>query len=298
MHVSAQSGLGVVVTGFDEKDPHHVATVRDLIYTKKIVVLKAQECDAVQFRTLGEAFGDVIPYYEPLYHHPDAHEVFVSSNVPVNGHAVGVPRTGLFWHSDYQFMARPFDITMIFPKVIPQRNRGTYFINLATAYRHLPERLQDAAQRMTAVHTVRRYFKIRPDDVYRPLGDIVAEVEARTPPVQAPAVQRHGYTGEPVLYISEGFTVDLLDESGTSQPDLLHELLAASGQTEPVQEHPALHLQTYEAGDMLLWDNRCLSHRAVHAARPEPAVSWRVTVQDRTLPADSIQTPAMEVTAR
>ncbi len=31
---------------------------------------------------------------------------------------------------------------------------------------------------------------------------------------------------------------------------------------------------------LLVWDNRSLMHRALHTTQPEPAVSFRVTVQD------------------
>jgi hypothetical protein len=42
-------------------------------------------------------------YYEPVYHHPDTDLIFVSSNLPKDGKQIGVPKTGKFWHADYQF---------------------------------------------------------------------------------------------------------------------------------------------------------------------------------------------------
>ncbi len=42
-----------------------------------------------------------------MYQHPEVPEIFVSSNVPENGRQIGVPKTGRFWHADYQFMPDP-----------------------------------------------------------------------------------------------------------------------------------------------------------------------------------------------
>jgi taurine dioxygenase len=50
-------------------------------------------------------------------------------------------------------------------------------------------------------------------------------------------------------------------------------------------EHDNIHLQTFEKGDLLVWDNRSLVHRALHTSNSEPAVSYRVTVYDDQDPA-------------
>ncbi|MCX4386292.1 TauD/TfdA family dioxygenase [Micromonospora peucetia] len=285
MKISPQAGrkFGVIVEGFDAEtaSPQEIVELKKAIYTNKIAVLKNQDLSPRQFLALGERLGRVSEYYEPVYHHPEVKEVFVSSNVKEeDGRQIGVPKTGKFWHSDYQFMPRPFDITMIYPQVVPSKNRGTYFINMATAYEKLSEELKLAAKDTTATHSVLRYFKIRPTDVYRPISEIIDEVNAKTPPVTSPLAFAHPHTDETVLYVSEGFTLSLQDADGNDRSELLTELLTATGQLDRTYEHENIHLQTFEKGDMLLWDNRSLIHRALHTATPEPAVSYRVTVYD------------------
>jgi taurine dioxygenase len=285
MKISPQVGkkFGVVVEGFDAEkaSAEDIAELKKAVYTNKIAVLKNQDLDAHQFLALGKRLGEVREYYEPVYHHPDVKEVFVSSNVKEeDGRQVGVPKTGKFWHSDYQFMPRPFDITLIYPQVVPSKNRGTYFINMVEAYEKLSEDLKLSVKGTTATHSVLRYFKIRPTDVYRPISEIIDEVNAKTPPVTSPTAVTHPKTGETILYLSEGFTLSVQDGEGNDRADLLQELLTATGQLDRSYEHENIHLQTFEKGDMLVWDNRSLIHRALHTATPEPAVSWRVTVYD------------------
>lgn len=280
MRITRQDGIGVIAENFDSSSDEEVRALKEAVYRDKIVVLKDQDLDPKQFLALGTRLGTPETYYEPIYHHPEVKEVFVSSNVGDGEKRVGVPKTGKFWHSDYQFMPRPFDITMIYPQVVPSKNRGTFFIDLTKAYENLSEELKVAAKGTTAWHSVRRYFKIRPSDVYRPLSEIIEEVDAKTPPVALPTAHPHRRTDETILYLSEGFTLSITDADGREQPELLHELLAATGQLDRDFEHPAIHLQTYDKGDLLLWDNRSLVHRALHTATDEPAVSYRVTVYD------------------
>ncbi|MDG4794558.1 TauD/TfdA family dioxygenase [Micromonospora sp. WMMD1082] len=285
MEISPQPDqkFGVVVEGFDANtaSDDDIATLKNTVYTNKIAVLKNQDLDPHGFLALGRRMGRVEPYYEPVYHHPEVKEVFVSSNVSSEGGAqIGVPKTGRFWHSDYQFMPQAFDLTLIYPQVVPTQNRGTYFINMVEAYDRLSEDLKTAVKGTSAVQSVRRYFKIRPSDVYRPIKEILEEIEAKTPAVVRPTLYTHRFSGETVLYISEAGTESIQDENGRANPELLRELLEATGQLDMTFSNDLIQLQTFEKGDMLIWDNMSLIHRALHTATPEPAVSYRVTVWD------------------
>nr|WP_245736640.1 TauD/TfdA family dioxygenase [Micromonospora pattaloongensis] len=255
--------------------------LKKLVYTEKIVVLRGQRLSSPEFIDLGRRLGRIDVYYEPMYHHPEYPEIFVSSNVSSGDQRVGVPQTGKFWHADYQFMAEPFGLTLIYPQVLPKKNRGTYFIDMGRVYEQLPDELKAAVASTRTMHSPRRYFKIRPSDVYRPIKDLLEEIEQKTPAVAHPTVFRHPVTGERVLYLSEAFAYEIHDADGTVRTDdLLDRLLEFSGQLDATFTSEYIHLQTYEPDDLLIWDNRSLVHRALHTATPEPAVSHRVTVHD------------------
>ncbi|MBU6529705.1 TauD/TfdA dioxygenase family protein [Streptomyces sp. NPDC057245] len=285
MQIKDQPGapLGAIVEDFDHTgaSDSDIDALKRTVYTKKIAVLKDQDLTPQAFLALGRRLGRPETYYEPMYRHPDVPEVFVSSNVPENGRQIGVPKTGKFWHADYQFMPDPFGITLIHPQVVPEKNRGTYFIDMGRAHERLPEELRKEIAGTRCRHSVRKYFKIRPHDVYRPISEIIAEIETRTPPVVRPTTFTHPMTGETVLHLSEGFTVGIEDAGG--QPldeDLLKRLFDATGQLDDTFEHEGIHLQGFEKGDLLVWDNRSLIHRARHTTTAEPTVSHRVTVHD------------------
>lgn len=277
------SRIGVHVDEFDAMTApaEDLTALKQLVYTDRIVVLRNQGLSPAEFVEFGRRLGQVETYYQPMYHHPEHKEIFVSSNVKEDGAQVGVPQTGKFWHHDYSFMPRPFGLTLIYPQVVPERNRGTYFIDMARAYENLPDALKAEIRDSRGLNSVRRYFKIRPTDVYRPISEVLAEIESVTPAAAHPTVFTHPVTGEQVLYISEAVTYRLEDAAGEGlRQGLLDELFEACGQADTTFSHEYIHLQTFEKGDMLLWDNRSLVHRALHTVNPEPTVSFRVTVHD------------------
>lgn len=99
-------GMGVVVYDFNHTtaSDQDIEDVKQLIYEYKIVVIKEQDLSPDEYCDFGYRLGEVEKYYQPMYHHPEREEIFVSSNVAENGQQVGVPKTGKFWHADYAFM--------------------------------------------------------------------------------------------------------------------------------------------------------------------------------------------------
>jgi len=277
------NGFGATVRDFDPAtaSDDEVAALKNGVYEHKILILKGQSLSPAAFVAMGRRLGQVEAYYEPMYHHPEEPDIFVSSNVSDGDKQIGVPKTGKFWHADYQFMPKPFGLTLIYPQVIPAKNRGTYYIDMTQAYERLSEDLKKEISGTRTLFSVRRYFKIRPSDVYRPLGELNEEVERKTPTVAHPTLFRHPVTGATVLYNSEGFTVGMEDADGNRLDDsLMQRVFDETGQRDMSFSAPGIQLVMPEQGDLLIWDNRALIHRALHTTTPEPTVSFRVTVHD------------------
>lgn len=275
--------MGVLVEGFDHRHApdDDIQALKRIVYEQRIAIIRDQRLDAHDYLALGQRFGEVEAYYQPMYHHPQVKEVFVSSNVAENGEAVGVPRTGRFWHADYEFMPRPFAFTFVHQRVVPKGPRGTYFLDLTKAWEGLPAALKAEVAGTVACHTPRRYFKIRPSDVYRPICELLAEIDRETPPARHPTVIRHPVTGRDMLFVSAGLTEALESPGGQAlHPGLLQRLFDATGQLDPTFSSDNIHLQTYETNDLVMWDNRALVHCALHTPVPEPTVTWRITVHD------------------
>lgn len=192
-------GLGAQVTGIDPDNLADISTdeLRRIVYDNKLVILKDVNPSPERFIELGRILGEIVTYYEPVYHHKDHPEIFVSSTEE----GQGVPRTGAFWHIDYMFMPEPFAFSMVMPLAVPGTDRGTYFIDLNKVWESLPAARQDSVRGTFSTHDPRRHIKIRPGDVYKPIGEVWDEINRTTPPVKWPTVIRHPYTDEEILYI-------------------------------------------------------------------------------------------------
>ncbi|TDV53608.1 TauD/TfdA dioxygenase family protein [Actinophytocola oryzae] len=249
MRITAQAGqeLGVTVEGFaaGSASAADIAALKEAVYTSKIAVLKDQDLTPRRFLALGRSLGREVEHFDPAYDH-----------------------SGSFWHSDYQLMTEPYDFGMVYPKVVP-----IYFIDTAAAYKRLSMSLKQAVSGAIATHSLLRHVRFEPEDLDRALPDIVEQVNGRNPPLTVPAAVTHPRTGETLLHVSEGFTLAVRDADGEDRPDLLAALLEASGQLDQTYRHENIHVQTFEKGDLLVWDNRSLIHRAPLTATPEPALS-------------------------
>ncbi|MBY0443228.1 MAG: TauD/TfdA family dioxygenase [Mycobacteriaceae bacterium] len=272
-------GLGAQVVGVDPKNLNNISTdeIREIVYTNKLVVLKDVYPTPEEFIALGNIIGEIVPYYEPIYHHKKYPEIFVSSTEE----GQGVPRTGAFWHIDYMFMPAPFAFSMVQPLAVPGDDRGTYFIDLNEVWESLPTTQQDPVRGTLSTHDPRRHIKIRPRDVYKPIGEVWDEINRTTPPIKWPTVIKHPKTGQEILYICATGTTSIEDKDGNFlDPKILHELMLETGQLDPDYQSPRIHTQHYQVGDIILWDNRVLMHRAKHGTATGTLTTYRLTMMD------------------
>ncbi|GBG36732.1 (3R)-3-[(carboxymethyl)amino]fatty acid oxygenase/decarboxylase [Mycobacterium montefiorense] len=272
-------GLGAQITGLDAEDLDKMSTgeIREIVYENKLVILKDVHPSPEQFVKLGRIIGDIVPYYEPMYHHKQHPEIFVSSTEE----GQGVPRTGAFWHVDYGFMPKPIAFTMVVPLAVPGADRGTYFIDLNKVWESLPAGTQNPVRGTFSTHDPRSFIKIRPSDVHKPIGDIWDDITRTTPPRTWPTVIRHPKTDQEILYICAKATTKIQDRDGNVlDPTVLQELMIATGQLDPEYRSPFIHTQHYQVGDIILWDNRVLIHRAKHGTAEGTLTTHRLTMLD------------------
>ena len=140
------------------------------------------------------------------------------------------------WHTDKPYHPAPPMLTTLYAVELPPFGGDTEFANMALAYAALPEA------------TRRRIAGLRV--VFRPAFD------ASRPAVDHPLVRTHPDTGAKSLYLGNHSThiIGMPEAEGAA---LLAELLEHATQRRFVYAH------RWRVGDLVMWDNRCLLHRAV-----------------------------------
>lgn len=277
-------GYGVYLDTVDANTLNlfEILKIKSIIYKEKIVVLKNQNLSPKEFVRLGKRLGAFRAEDEEMFPHREGKPIFVSSNIPKNNILQRVSKTESFWHSDYAFMPNPFAITMVYPEVIPNVNRGTYFIDMAQVYKSLSKDLKKKIAKTTCQHSIKKYNKNHQKGIYHSDQEILNEIAERTPTVVThPTVVVHPVTKKKILYISEEFTIGIQGLKEENEGDkILKELLEFSGQLDKTFSNPFIKLLEIEKDDIILWDNRRLIHHVKHSALSEPAKSFHVTVYD------------------
>jgi taurine dioxygenase len=287
MHIERLE-IGCNVRGLDVNHlaDGELAQLKDALYRHRIVVLKEQSLTDQGFCDFAARFGFPVPYLQNNYHHPEHPLIFVSSNIKRDGKAIGVARTGGYWHSDTAFEREPKVITMLLPKVLPQASpRTTRFIDMSAVYAALPEATRAKIDGATFLHSGRWRYKVRPEDAGLDITEILELIDYHAPPVRHPAVIVHPYTGERIVYGTRGFTVGVEGRSADESAALLGEIFDLAESPQFVREI------RWAMGDLIVWDNRFLAHSSgrkkaptedIHEAvkKEEETMMYRITLRD------------------
>jgi alpha-ketoglutarate-dependent 2,4-dichlorophenoxyacetate dioxygenase len=175
----------------------------------------------------------------------------------------------MLWHSDSSFKPVPSLCSLLSARIVPPEGGATEFASGRSAYPSLPEALKRRVETAIAVHD----FSWSRDQV-RP-GFFTAKERAEYPPVRHPIVRTNPANGRRALFLGahashvEGMPV----EEGRA---LLKELQAHVTQPQFSYRH------AWQEGDLIVWDNRCVLHRAT----PYDSVRHKRLMQRTTVSGD------------
>jgi taurine dioxygenase len=222
-----------------------------------VVRLRATSIDDVQFTRLAERFGTLegSPDYSRsrAVYVPESPLMTVVSNVTENGQPVGDHGDGeLNWHTDLGFTERPSGYTFLLAREVPPAGGNTSFANMYAAYERLPASMKSSIARLRVKHQESHTAQGIPRPGYR---DIRTSDPRELPGPQHPLVRTHPRTGRKALYLGRRFGAYIPGLPLAESEALLDEIWAQSARPEDVWT------QTWQVGDLVIWDNRCTMHR-------------------------------------
>ena len=257
------AALGAEILGIDLSRDLDEATFRaivDLWHEHEVLFFRNQKLTPDQHVRFSRRFGELELHVRKDCCRPGYPEIFVVSNVLVDGKPIGSRDAGLFWHSDLCYMAEPSRGSLFYALEVPHDADGnplgdTKFASCTAAYRALPE---DTRRKIDGRKAVQSYAK----GYYRernagPRPPLTAEQQRRTPDVAHPVARTHPHTGRKCLFVNEGYTASIAGMDPAEGDTLLAELVAHSTRPEFVYRH------RWRVGDFLLWDNCSVQHQEV-----------------------------------
>jgi taurine dioxygenase len=266
------ANLGAEIRGVKLADGLDEATFR-AIYAAflryQVLLFEPQELPPGQQVAFARRFGEVQVHVMNQYHADGYPELYRLSNLDAEGKPNGKhPDKGtLVWHTDGSWRRVTGQATIIYGEVMPRSGGETHFCDMVGAYERLDATWKARIANLRAVHNL-DFSRTRRHGV-----DLMSEEQKKaTPPVDHPIVRTHPETGRKCIYLgdhAESIQGMPYDEGRA----LIEELNALAVHADLTYEH------RWTPGQLLLWDNRCVMHKATtYDPHTEGRVVRRCTV--------------------
>jgi len=247
--------LGAEISGIELAKgvtPQVFRAIYDAFLRYQVLLFPPQDVPPAAQVAFARQFGEVQVHVMSMYHADGFPELYRLSNLDANGKPTGEhPDKGtLAWHTDGSWQRITGQVTIIYGEIVPETGGETHFCDMYGAYERLSPEWKARIANRRAVHNL-DFSRTR-----RHGRDLMTEEQKREkPPVEQPIVRVHPETGRDCLYLGDHaeYIVGMPYDEGRALIEQLNALAV----------HPDLTYQhRWRAHELLLWDNRCVMHRA------------------------------------
>lgn len=278
------------ISGVDLSQPlddNTFAQVANAFFDNEVVFFRGQQLTPAQQIAFTRRFGVLEAHVRKEARLGNHDEIFVLSNIlDEHGKAIGAQDAGRFWHSDLSYKREPSMLSALYAVQVPVKNGvalgNTYFASTTAAHEALPENMKQRVAALRNVHSYREYrlknYAAQQEDERRGIRTVqehapTPEQLASVPDTEMDVVRVHPVTQRKGLFINEGHTSHLTGMPRAESDQLLAQLYAHITQPEFIYGH------SWRVGDLLMWDNIAVQHKATFDYDPLPRLMYRTTVR-------------------
>jgi alpha-ketoglutarate-dependent taurine dioxygenase len=217
-----------------------------------LLVVRGLDMTPEQHIALSKRFGKLTAYTRSEFNAAEADAILVLSNIRKDGKLIGSPVSGRVWHTDGHYLHEPPSASILYALEVPPVGGDTWFANTASAYAELPERVK---QRASGLRVVISRVQSRPYNYPDRPPPTPAEIKEWLDMPQ-PLVRTHPVTGRKSIYAGGNvpWRIEGLPfEEAAPLVTFLQEFC-----TQP----RFTYCHQWNRGDLLVWDNRSVLHRA------------------------------------
>ncbi len=254
LHIEKQAGAcGALVTGLDLTTPvsdEVLAALHAALLEHLVIAIRGQAAMTPEDQIAFAARWGTIephPYVEPIEGYPEMIRIYDPN-----------PLTET-WHTDFSYNPTPPALSFLLARVIPAYGGDTMFSSSYRVFESLGPGLQECLRGLRAYHEgtpLARSKGLSPEDVQ----------------CVHPVVNRHPETGRELVNVNACYVKHLDGWTAEESAPLLTYLYEQWGRPEFTYRHH------WQVGDLLIWDNRAVQHRAVGDTDGQPRDLHRVTV--------------------
>ncbi len=273
--------VGCAISGVDVRklDAAGFAPIYQAFLDYGVIAVRGQELTIEDFLAYSRRFGFVVPHPSKSTRHPEHPELTVLGIDKFGPDGKLRPAVYLRgaenFHTDGAYDPVPFKATQLYSVAVPSRGGDTHFASMYAAWDVLPERLKTllAGKRGAYRYGGRRQKQelLNPEDRDRA-------------PVFHPLAPVHAESGRTSLYFDPGKILFIEGMEAAQSEDVIAEL------SERMIVENARYNHHWQVGDAVIWDNRCMVHKAAGDYPPEEdRIHWRVSILDREVPEEKLR---------
>jgi taurine dioxygenase len=262
--------FGVRVHGIDlskELTDLEVTQITNLFHIWQVLIFPDQSLTPGSLEKLISYFGQYLkdPYISPI----DGFEYVAEVK------RTAFEQTSIFapeWHSDWLHLPSPPAATALYAVDIPPVGGDTLFSDQYSAYETLPDELKNIVHKFNGLNSAKHGYS--PDGAYG-TNDLGRSMKL-TYSESANATQLHPLsivhpcTNKRTLYCNKGYTLDI--DGIDHGIDILQQIFEHQQKKEFVYRHK------WKKNDLVMWDNRCILHRASGGYAGYDRLLYRITI--------------------
>jgi taurine dioxygenase len=264
---------GGEITGIDVKrlDDESFAPVYRAWLKYGVTVVRDQTLEIADFLRYSRRFGRIVPHPSKSTRHPDHPEITVlgiDKFAPDGTLNEAIYRRGAVgYHTDGAYDPVPFKATQLYAIAVPSTGGDTFFANMYVAYDALPTRLKQLLEGRRGAFTY--------GGRNRNSQALLNAQDRDRAPAFHPVIQVHRETGRKSLYFDPGKILYIDGLESRQSYDVIEEL------EQRMIAPDAGYTHIWRVGDIVIWDNRCMVHKAAGDYPPEEdRIHWRVSIKD------------------
>ena len=247
------SHTGAEVLGIDLTQPvseSDRAAMNRAFVERSVLVVRDQALTPPQVVEAVSLFGTIFPQQNTKFAIADCPQIhYVSNQDRFPDGRRYIPGDG--WHTDHSNAVRPPKATVLHAVRLPDKGGDTQYANMAAAYAALPSATRERLLPLMGIHIYQSSHSAR-----KLMGLNEGDKERVPNAVLHPLVRTHPESGAKSIYLNPIRIEGILGLDHKEALPLLDELLA-HGTEERFQYRHA-----WKPGDLVMWDNRCLLHKA------------------------------------
>ena len=215
-----------------------------------VLVIRDQTLSAAELRDGVQNFGEIFPQHNTRFALPDCPEIHYLSNKDRYPDGTRyIPGAG--YHTDHSNSETPPKATLLLAIELPDSGGDTQYVNMAAAYEALPDATKERIADLKAMHVYQSKHSAR-----KLMGLTDAAKQKVPDAVYHPIVRTHPESGRKSIYINP-IRIDAIEGMAEADAlDLLNDLLSHATEARFQYRHK------WQPGDLVMWDNRCLLHKA------------------------------------